>query len=437
MIILIFNSTKLLSNEEARSPKSMKDVEITIYIGTRNIVAMIGRITDEAHFAKHVLVENPAGFKRGSVINLDRASSTLDALMSDLFTDLGQEFPKWHSSANVSVVFGHSQLKTYTFSSSQYFQGSRKNIAPHDIRSVVDQTRSVATLPLSEFVLQVIPVSFVVNDLEDVRDPIGLEAQRLGVTVKIFSMPFEIFKNLSRAFELSEIEVKGFFPKTLTASEAVLHKKEKDEGVFLIDVDYDSTFVTHWRQGELIDSRILEMGDRHLSKALAKAWEMDAQDAERVIDRFGAFKLQTQFESELIPLIFRNGEKNHTIKRADFHASFLKHSRSCLEEIMKAVRQFVRDENFYHPHYVFTGVGARYDGFLEFIHKEFSVQGRMGQTRLMDAPHELLVNPALTASLGMFSWLAGEEEENSRLLTPRGIFRNTFAQAKNWFAAYF
>ena len=68
----------------------------------------------------------------------------------------------------------------------------------------------------------------------------GLEARRLGVQLKIFTMNFQEFKNLSKAVESSDLEITGYVPKCLTISEAVLSDDEKKQGVMVVDLSSEN-----------------------------------------------------------------------------------------------------------------------------------------------------------------------------------------------------
>jgi len=415
-----------------------RENEIVVYVGTRKLVALAGVVAaGEPRITGYAVRLNPEGFKNGLVTNLEQASSTLEALVGSLFPSLSSDPPSSNSDTAVYVVLGNPKLKTYTFASAQYFQGFQRILSPHDVCSVVDQTRSVAPLPLSEFILQAIPASFLVNDLEDVSNPLGLEAQRLGVRLKIFTIDFQDFKNLSKAFETAELEVKGYFPKTLTASEAVLHESEKSEGALLIDIASEVSFLTLWKKGELINSQVFPVGGRHLSSQLANLWEIDLQDGEKAKEQYGSLEKSPPFGEELIPMVERNGKKSQPVNRQDFQEKFLSLAKEWMRQILSAAEAFSREEKIFHPHYVFTGGGTCLDGFLEFLQQEFKWEGRIGHTRRVDAPNELLVNPSLTSALGIYSWLAYGEGEKSRLLEPKGIFQKTFSVARGWLSNYF
>lgn len=412
--------------------------EIVIYLGTRKLVALRGDVkSGEIHMTQCAILSDPEGFKNGLVINLERAVASIETLLGSLFSVPPGKVFETEEDFGLYVVLGNPKLKTHTFSSSEYYQGFRRTISTHDIQSVVEQTRSVATLPLSEFIIQTLPDSFIVNDLEGVTNPLGMEAQRLGVHLKMFTMDAQDFKNLSKVFESMEVEVKGYFPKMLTASEVILTEEEKNEGVLLVDIAEEVTYLTLWKKDSLIQTKALEFGARYLSSQLANLWEIDLQDAEKVRRQYGSLEKQPQYGDELIPLVFRNGKESNQVKRAQFHEKFVELAKDWLNKILAEGDNFSRDEKVLRPHLVFTGTGVAVDGFSEFVQSQFGRDSRVGFAKKVDAKQEFLVDPSLTAALGGFAWLADGAGQTNRFLEHQGFIYKTFAAARSWISAYF
>ena len=203
-------------------PVDLKNKCVVVYVGTRKLMVMLGDIgSSNPVVLRSEEVLFPAGFEKGLVCNLQNASTSLEKLLGALLP------PEAWEQVPVYVVLGNSRFKMYRFSSCEYYSPERRTISPHEVQSVVQQTRNVATLPLTESILQAIPESFLVNDMPAVRNPVGLEAERLGVTLQIYTMEFQAFRNIAKIFETLDIEVEGFFPKVLPLSEAVLGEAEK------------------------------------------------------------------------------------------------------------------------------------------------------------------------------------------------------------------
>jgi cell division protein FtsA len=405
--------------------------EVVVYVGTHKLIALEGTFEkSDPLILRHAVLKNPEGFEKGLITNLERAATSLETLLNNLLPGRTTEVAPF-------VVLGNSKLKTYTFSSSQYYQGYQRTVTSQEIRSVVSQTRSVATLPLTEFVLQAIPDSFLVNDTDNITNPLGLDAHRLGVNLKIYTMNFQDFKNISKAFEAAEIEVKGYFPKTLTASEAILNEHEKENASLVIDLADDAAYLTLWKNGHSISNKIIPQGGKWLTTQIAKEWGIELQDAERVKEQYGSLEAESKAGEELIPLIERNGTGKQAIHRQVFHEKFLEQGSAWLEAILQEADAFSKENNVHYPHVIFTGGGTCLDGFLEFLQKKFSRIARIGLTRRVEAPNELLVDPSAVGALGLYRWLANHMGDQRRLLEPSGFLQKTLASAREWFAAYF
>lgn len=411
--------------------KGIGGVEVVFYIGTHKVSAFVGQISKEGpRILAHQERYQPEGFENGFVVNLEAAVNTLDTFVAQLLPARGNRDVTAH------VVLGNPKLRVHQFSSCQYYESARA-ITPHEARGVVDQTRSVATLPLTEYVLQALPESFLVNDMAGVLNPLGLEATRLGVELKIFTMEFQDFKNISKAFETADITVKGFWPRMLTVSEAVLADEEKEEGVLLIDVADSMTEFVLWKGGRLAEVRNAPWGGRHLSERIAREWNLDLHDAEKLKERFATMEAEARFGDELIPLLQRNGKPNQQIRRQEFQDKFLAGAEEWLREIFKIGDELTGQQRLQHPHYVFSGGGTSFNGFLEFVNQRFQREARMGLSRKMEAAHELLVDPSLTPALGMYRWLCGQALNQARLMAPRSVVEKTLASARDWFYSYF
>lgn len=408
------------------------DQEVVVYVGTHRLVAMLGTVAaDEPRILKCVELKNPAGFRRGLVTSLEHACLSLEEILDELLPGVGL------SELSLFVVLGNAKLRSYRFTSSCYYQGFRRTITAHEVQNVIQQTRSVATLPLDEFVLQAIPESFIVNDLSDIPNPLGMEAQRLGVWLNIFTMKFEDFKNLSRVFETTESEVKGYFPKTLILAESVLSEEEKEQGAVVIDIADDVTQLILCKSSCLIATRPVPLGSERLTQAIAEAYGIEPHDAERVKEHFATLDTDRSQQEELVPLGDRKGKTNHHVKRQDFQDKFVAEAKKWLSDLLGEVEQLGREERVLFPHYVFTGGGTQIDGFLEFLQREFAVEGRIGRVRRVDAATEILVDPSLTAPVGVYRWLVTQERSRDRMLAPRGFLQKTLTYARNWFAHYF
>ena len=405
---------------------------LIISLGTRRLSGVItenlGASTRVLRFAE---LRNAEGFKRGEVAELDKAAASLGEIFTRL--ELGEEA----ATIPTYVLLSGPHLKMTRFSSSVYYSGYPRVITSNEVRQVIEQTRSVVPLALEDWILQVIPESFWVNDLTGVFDPLGLEAQRLAVQLQIYTTRYASFRNVARLFETLECNLQGYFPKTLTLPEGVLNASEKEGEVLLMDFSDESTHLVLTREGKVLETKSLDLGSRFLTSRIADQWQLSLRDAERLKERFGSLEENPPLGEELIPLIEKDGLQNHQIKRAEFHQSFYRFGEALFAEVEKAVKELLQEARVRCPSLVLTGGGAKLEGLLDFLSRRFSWPVRLGTPRRVEAPAELLMDPSWCGLAGLLHWIEKGSKEKNRAFAKENVFERTLFQLKEWAAAYF
>jgi len=172
--------------------------------------------------------ERPSqGFYSGKVNDLESTSSQVLSLLEAARLD---SFPE------ISVVLSHPEIKGYQFASSIFYSSSKRSLDQDDLGEVIRQTRNVSMVPLKETILQSIAQEYWVNDAHGIQNPIGMEAERLGVNLWMFTLPSAEHNHLVKIFDRSEAEIGTILPKAYSSSHSVLLQSEKNDGVLLLEM---------------------------------------------------------------------------------------------------------------------------------------------------------------------------------------------------------
>ncbi|OGW88581.1 MAG: cell division protein FtsA [Omnitrophica bacterium RIFCSPLOWO2_01_FULL_50_24] len=333
------------------------------------------------------------GFEGGMVKHLGEASETLSAVVKDVISEDSKEV------ISCRAVVSNSNLKSYLFESSIYFHGDAHAITLKDVRDVIAQTRSVATVPLKEVIVQAIPQEFLVDDLAGVQNPIGLEASRLGVTLRLLTLSFSEHNNLARVFERCELDVTEMIPSVLAAGNSVLHPDEKQEGVVLVVVGGTATQFAVYRNSVLADVRTIPTGSDCITEVLEKNLSISYLDAQRVKEAFGSAIPKTEFEDELIPIPDPEGKTKYHINRREFESHIQTGLTRFFEALLSEISN-LRLEGSLPNQFVFSGGGVQMDGFLERLKEAVSPAVRIGIPIGYLGPESLMGKPAFSAAIG-------------------------------------
>src|SRR3989338_6112327 len=241
-------------NGKPRPEKKERPTYIA-YIGTTKIAFLKAYVRHQNQIEVAALSARLAdGFEGGIVKDLAQASQMLNQAVADIIP------PAEKSIILCRVVVSNAYLKNYTFQSSLYFPGNPHPVTLRDVRAAIAQTRSVATIPLQEVIVQAVPQEFLVNDLVGVQNPIGLEASRVGATLRLLTLDFLVYNNLLRVFERCELEVTDVIPAVLAASHSVLSPSEKQGGVILVVIGGQTTHFACYKNSVLLETRSIPIG---------------------------------------------------------------------------------------------------------------------------------------------------------------------------------
>jgi cell division protein FtsA len=401
------------------------------YIGTTKI-AFIKAIQDRSRRfeAKSLSAVSAAGFERGMVKNLPEAAEALSRISKEV---LGDDYGEIIS---CRVVVSSASLKSHTFQSSLYFHGNPHPITMKDIRQVIAQTRSVATVPLKEVIIQAIPQAFLVNDLDGVQNPLGLEASRIGVTLRLLTLDFLNYSNLLKAFERCEMDVTDVVPSVLAASDSVLDRSEKQRGVIFALVGGNACHFACFKNSVLVETRSIPCGGELITEMLGKNLNMDHSDAERVKEAFGSASPKEEFQEELIPIHDTKEREQTYIKRSEFEKQMAAGLKFFFDRLYKEIGE-LRKAHAPLNEVVFSGGGARLDGFLEKMKDHGLSNVRLGHSTDIAGPDSIITNPAFSGALGGLSFSSRIREESLPGMERQHWVSRGIESVRNWVFEYF
>ena len=142
-------------------------------------------------------------------------------------------------------------------------------------------------LPQDREIIHVLPQTFVVDDADGVREPIGMSGVRLEVEVHIVTGAVTSVQNVVRSVNRAGLAVQDVVLEPLASAEAVLFPDEKELGVVLIDIGGGTTDMALFRDGAVWHTAILPLGGDHITNDIAVGLRTPMADAEELKKRYG------------------------------------------------------------------------------------------------------------------------------------------------------
>jgi cell division protein FtsA len=287
----------------------------------------------------------------------------------------------------------------------------------------------------SKEVLHVIPMSYVVDGLSGVRNPVNLHADRIQVESHVIMGDATILKNMVQVAEGCKLSVRSLVHQPLAAAEAVLSEDEREMGAVLVDIGGGTTDIIVYRSGSPWYTAVLPIGGNQVTRDLSVAMGVPSYVAEELKTRYGHATPDTVPLEEEINLPGFEGQPQRVIKRRDLAIPI----NERLVELIKLIVAKVQQSGLRQippAGVVITGGVAETRGFQDLIKRATGSRVRVGQPRGIQGLPQQLRKPAYSTSVGTLLWGIKHQGEKrsykngNRTLWGRGAFMRRFSKKR-------
>lgn len=221
------------------------------------------------------------GLRKGVVVNIDSTVEAIREAVGAAEEMAGLEVSRVY----VGVAGGH--IRGANSRGVVAVAGKHREVAGHDVDRAVAAARAI-NLPQDREIIHVLPQTFVVDDQDCVREPIGMTGVRLEVEVHIVTGASTSVQNVIRSVNRAGLTVQDLVLQPLASAEAVLFDDERELGVVLVDIGGGTTDVALVREGAIWHTASVALGGDHITNDVAIGLRTPVADAETLKKRHGA-----------------------------------------------------------------------------------------------------------------------------------------------------
>jgi cell division protein FtsA len=263
-----------------------------------------------------------------------------------------------------------------------------RDIEKEHVRRAVDAARAI-TLPEDREILHVLPQEFLIDQQDNIRDPIGMVGQSLEVNVHIVTTSITATQNVVTAVNRAGVVVSDTALEPLASAEAVLTQDERELGCCLLDIGGGTTELIVYSGGVVRHTGGVAIGGDHFSNDLAVGLRTPIPEAERIKREHGCASRELLAEDQSIQIASVGDRPPRTV--------FVRMLNEIIEPRAQELLTLVRDDlkraglDAQIPAgLVLAGGGARLKGLAELAERMFSLPVRCAAPRgLEDMPEEL------------------------------------------------
>ena len=358
-------------------------------VGTENVRCVVSSINREGVLS--IVGYNEAknsGMRKGVPINLTGPADAIDKMLGEVERMSGYEI----HSAFVSV--NGAQILT-TKTEGMIAVGTIEHEVDEDDLARVEDVAVTGRIPANREILGVIPIGYMIDEQDGVRDPIGMTGARLEMRANVISALQPNCLNLKKATEGAKVVAESLVPSAVAAGRAVLDERQIENGVAVVDMGAATTGVAVYEEGDLQYVGVIPAGSNNITNDLAIMLEIDTEVAEEIKKRYvtGSF----------------SGEKDVVIKINREEMTFEREKvdevvKARLEEIFEKVRKELKKAGYEKrlpEGAVLVGGGAKMRDIEIFAKKVLEMSVKVGNPKGLKGVSAAVEKPEYATAVGL------------------------------------
>lgn len=373
------------------------NISVGIDIGNTKVVTCVGKIDDGTIDVIGVGRSDNQGIRKGVIVDIEETVSAISASLNEAERMAG--FAINNATIGISGPFIESEQSRGVIAIAR----QDGEITQEDVIRVIEAARAIPSKPNRE-VLHVIPLNFIIDGNEVVKDPIGMTGIRLEVIANIITASSNAVKSIIRSVEQAGLENNEMVFSPLAMAKVFLSKRQMDIGAMLIDIGAATTSYAVYEEGELITCGVVPVGSMHITNDIAIGLRTNLDLAETIKTKYGYALPDKIGEKEELDL-------SKLDKKEDSKVS-LRYIAEIIEARLNEIFSLIKDNliriecNTALPAgIIITGGGSKIDGIIEMTKETMRLPAAYGKPVVeISGLIDKLDDPIYSTSIGLMYW---------------------------------
>ena len=307
-------------------------------------------------------------------------------------------------------------------------------IDENDVKRVLEMAKAIS-FPTDREILHILPQEYVVDMMENIKDPIGMSGRRLEAQVHLVTVTTSAATNLVNCAEDLGLIVKGLVFQGLASGTASINNDEIDGGVVLADIGSKTTDITIYFSGSVRHTGILPIGADSVTNDIAVMLRISKNEAERIKLKYGSAK--ASMASPDLEIEITNNESNKLMKVSEHELSRYMEAR--MVEIFQLIgREISRTDCYDKLTYglVITGGGALLPNVSVLGEEILGMRVRIGTPHDITSSIDTSNSPQLSSVIGLALWPSKSDDILLEEPTKFGA-KDLIGKISDWFRGFF
>ncbi len=381
------------------------DIIAGLDIGSTEVRLVVGqRVDSESGNKVQIIgaVSVPSeGINKGSVNSIEDVTSSISACLEKAERLVGVPI------SSVWVGINGPHIKCERSKGVVAVSKSDNEIGRDDVDRAIEAARALSVPPNYE-ILHVIPVKYIVDNQEDIKDPVGMTGVRLEVEALIIQGLSSQINNLTKAIYRTGLGIEDLVLSPLAAAEAIIGTKQKELGAVLINIGSSTTSIAVFEEGELLHTAILPIGSEHITSDVAIGLRCPLGLADRIKIEHGSANSENFNKKDEIDISELAKEENVEDEYGKVSMKYISEIiEARVEEIFKKVDDELKkvDRSGMLPAGAFlVGAGTKLNDIVDIAKKELRLPACLGSNKTISTVIEKVNEQNYLTALGLVAW---------------------------------
>jgi cell division protein FtsA len=363
-------------------------------IGTSNTRAIVGEVDRDGNVnIIGIGLSKSTGLKKGIIIDIEATVRGITDAVGQAEHMVGEDIN------SVYIAIGGPQTALLSNKGVVAVQGEDKEVTGNDVERAI-QAAQVLAIPPEREIINISPVTYIVDGYEGIKDPIGMIGVRLEVEALIVTGKATYLQNIRRCVERAGIEVAGLVFKGLSSGAVALSPDERELGCAFIDIGGGVAEISLYQHDTILDFISIPQGGDLITHDLAHGLRVSYAQAEQIKQVYGAGTKETA-GGDTIKIESVGANQPYEIEVAQL-VDFI---QPRIEEMFDFIRNELINAGFSQPPgggIILTGGTCQLPGLAEIATRKLGTNVRVYRPR-----HIGVTDPSFTASTSVLQFVAG------------------------------
>ena len=379
-----------------------KNYTVAVDLGSSNVVVAVGEKAAEGQMEVASIVSKPVeGVNAGKIENIELVSRAIREAMSEAEEQLGIRITEAY--AGISGDF----VRCARHTDHVFVYDPQNGVNQKDVDALFDRMRNVQA-PDDETIMERVPQNYVVDDNQEVKNPVGSFGKKLSSTFNFILCLRTPMQRLDMARKRLGIKMLGVTSNAIATAEAVLLPDEKEEGVAVVDIGGGVTDVAVYYRNVVRYIATIPMGAMAINRDI-RTMSVPEKHVESLKQKYGSAVADLAPEDKLSRVNGRTAREAKDI--------LLRNLATVIEaratDIAEFVLQEIRDSGYAGKlayGIVLTGGSAKLKDVDELFRRVTGMDVRIAsaETGVAEESREKVVDPAYATAVGIL--LKGAEQ---------------------------